>query len=484
MPKLVAIGDSLTQGFQHLAISRPEWSYPAMIARALGVPAAQFRLPEFGPPELGGLPLNVEVLARRLERHFGRAIDPLEVGLAIGYAFWFGSRVEGWWEIGPGKDRAKTGPLHHNLAVWGFEVSDATMLSAGSCASLLPPPRVDLFDLPIPSEPMYRTVVRTLNPRRVGALDALTQVGCARALAQAEGRIENLILFLGANNILPTVVQLSMTESTEADLTRFPHEREGILWRPEDFAAAYDVLAEQVRELQDDGLVERVLVGTVPDVRIAPVCRGVNVETEGDAPDAEGFYDYYTHFWVWDPLFRSDPRGHPCITRADAKRIQSTVVAYNETIEAAAAQHGWTVVDTHGMLEGLRFRSTGGRPSRPLPEGLLAALRANPRTRYLTARSGMPALDARFLRVKNGLIVKGGLFGLDGIHPTTVGYGLVAEEFLRAIDPSAKLDWDAIVAADTILMDPPAVLGDLERWASFVSASKVIVGAVKAMVEG
>jgi hypothetical protein len=484
MPKLVAIGDSLTQGFQHLAISRPEWSYPAMIARALGIAPAQFRLPEFGPPELGGLPLNIERLARALERHFGRVIDPLEAVSAVGYTFWFASRVEGWWEIGPGKERAKTGPLHHNLAVWGFEVSDATMLSAGSCASLLPPPRVDLFDMPIPSEPMYRTVVRTLNPRRVGALDALTQVGCARALAQQEGKIENLILFLGANNVLPTVVQLSMAESTEADLTRFPHERHGILWRPDHFRAAYDKLASEVRALQDDGLVERVLVGTVPEVTIAPVCRGVNVETPGDAADAEGLYDYYTHFWVWDPLFRADPTKHGNITRAGARLIRQYVREYNACIEGNANAHGWTVVDTHGMLEGLRFRSTGGRPSRPLPDGLLAALRANPKTRYLTARNGLPALDARFVRVKDGQIVKGGLFGLDGIHPTTVGYGLVAEEFLRAIDPTARLDWDAIVAADTILMDPPAVLNDLERWVSFIAASKVIVGAIGAMVGG
>lgn len=37
MAKLVAIGDSLTQGFQSLAITHCDQSYPAMIADCLGL---------------------------------------------------------------------------------------------------------------------------------------------------------------------------------------------------------------------------------------------------------------------------------------------------------------------------------------------------------------------------------------------------------------------------------------------------------------
>jgi hypothetical protein len=37
MAKLVAIGDSLTQGFQSLAISRTDLSFPAMIAERMGL---------------------------------------------------------------------------------------------------------------------------------------------------------------------------------------------------------------------------------------------------------------------------------------------------------------------------------------------------------------------------------------------------------------------------------------------------------------
>lgn len=59
--RLVAIGDSLTHGFQSGAIHNTEISYPAIIARELGWFGA-FRYPTyFG---FGGLPLNIEWPAR------------------------------------------------------------------------------------------------------------------------------------------------------------------------------------------------------------------------------------------------------------------------------------------------------------------------------------------------------------------------------------------------------------------------------------
>ena len=48
MPKLVAIGDSLTQGVQSGAIFETELSYPALIAEAMGLDVPiDFRVPTF-----------------------------------------------------------------------------------------------------------------------------------------------------------------------------------------------------------------------------------------------------------------------------------------------------------------------------------------------------------------------------------------------------------------------------------------------------
>jgi hypothetical protein len=77
--RLVAIGDSLTQGFLNGAVNRTEWSFPAQAARAMGV--QDFRVPEFGGP--GGIPLNLEWLIRKLGRRFGERVSLLELPAAI-----------------------------------------------------------------------------------------------------------------------------------------------------------------------------------------------------------------------------------------------------------------------------------------------------------------------------------------------------------------------------------------------------------------
>jgi hypothetical protein len=489
---LVAIGDSLTQGFQHLAISRPEWSYPAMIARALGLGQGEFRLPEFGPARLGGIPLNLEALARGLESWFGGEVTPDEIVAAICYGYWHAARIERWWEVGPGREPASTGPLHHNLAVWGFEVADSYLLNSANCAENILPP-LGALDWPIASEPMYRTALRVLNPGHLAEQAALGQVECLERIARTEGPVENLILFLGANNALPAVIRLAMTDSEPGDCRRLPHQRKGVLWRAEDFAACYAELAARVRKLQDAKLVGRVFVGTVPDVRIPPVCRGVNREDSpnGDQPDAAGFYDYYSHFWIWDDDFRDNPDEYDYLTRLDALVLRSTVNAYNTTIRGHARENGWEVVDIHELLQQLRYRSTRGRPTYVFPQGLLNALAANPSTSYLTdpvecakvGRDPTRPIDARFLLVRDGRIAKGGLFGLDGIHPTTVAYGIVAHEFLRVMSVdrenlAARLNWDAIVANDTLITDPPAVIGDLHDWLGWVEHTGLVLKAI------
>ena len=63
--RLVAIGDSLTHGFQSGAIYNTDLSYPAIIAHEMGW-YDKFRHPSyFGQ---GRLPLNLEFLIRELEQ--------------------------------------------------------------------------------------------------------------------------------------------------------------------------------------------------------------------------------------------------------------------------------------------------------------------------------------------------------------------------------------------------------------------------------
>jgi hypothetical protein len=67
----------------------------------------------------------------------------------------------------------------------------------------------------------------------------------------------------------------------------------------------------------------------------------------------------------------------------------------------------------------------------------------------------------------------GGLFSLDGVHPTTIGYGLLAQEVIRVLEGAGvvfrlpdgtprsspvDVDFDRLVRADTLISDPPAAI--------------------------
>jgi hypothetical protein len=69
---LVTVADSLTQGFKSLAITDTHLSWPAIVAWELGLSAQQFTFPRYpGPAGCPGLPLNLEAVARGVDRATG-----------------------------------------------------------------------------------------------------------------------------------------------------------------------------------------------------------------------------------------------------------------------------------------------------------------------------------------------------------------------------------------------------------------------------
>ena len=69
--RLVTIGDSITQGFMSLAVFRTDLSWPAIVARELGIEAT-FSYPVYeGLDGPGGLPLDLERLARAIQTWAG-----------------------------------------------------------------------------------------------------------------------------------------------------------------------------------------------------------------------------------------------------------------------------------------------------------------------------------------------------------------------------------------------------------------------------
>ena len=270
MHRLVCLGDSLTQGFKSGAISEPWLSFPAIIAREMGLSEAEFRHPDFSGE--GGLPVNIEYLLRRLDRQFGRQLNLWEIPLAGIYLQRWMDRVEDYWERGAGSQPLLHPGPHQNLAVWGFEVQDAYQLSAGLCEEIIGTAS-DGWLNQVPEQAMYRTARRVLNPthsRHPADLEA-TQLRRAAELARGDG-IENLIVFLGSNNVLSSVTGLRLEESTDADLDRIdPRTRTATVYRPEHFDELLKRLMGKLEALTNDGgRVDRIFWGTVPPVTIPP----------------------------------------------------------------------------------------------------------------------------------------------------------------------------------------------------------------------
>lgn len=432
MARLVAIGDSLTQGFQSLAITHTELAFPALIAECMGMPASAFRAPNF--QGAGGLPCSLEWLARRLEQHYGADLDAFE---------WAGSlltipglldEVEDYWERGLGS-QALAPVDYHNLGVWGFEVADAYGINSKICLEHIRGPRDNLASLP--SEPRLRTAYRVLNPSQDPALDLETQLTIAERIQRNEGGIDHLVVTLGANNCLATVVDLEIRETGSAppgpnsDFT---------LWSPAAFATEY---AELARRLKGIG-ARHTYVATVPHVTIPPITRGVMAD-QGPLPAGARYFDYYTRFFIRDEDF--NPARDPRLTGVQARHIDDYIDQYNLTIRRHSSEYGFHVVDLCDLLDRLAVRRNHGVVRYPLPPAL--------------AELSVLA----FQIYPSGRVRSGGLISLDGVHPTTCGYSLVAQHFIDQMkqhEPGVRdIDFDAVRRRDALVSSPPRTLDDM-----------------------
>jgi hypothetical protein len=458
--RLIAIGDSLTQGFFNGAIDRSEWSYPALVAAARGV--EDFASPRFGGP--GGIPLNLEWLIRRLVDRFGERVSLLELPAAIVTVHRSLDEIEDYWERGPGSLAHPDTTYHHNLAVWGYEIGDALDLTSNLCDAEIPPPK-DNWLAQVPEQAVYRTARRVLNPSASPEWGALSALDVARRLAQ-DGGVENLIVVLGANHALGAMTRLELRFSTEDELDQPRHARHANLYRPEHFRILYERLLAAVDRVG----AERVFLGTVPHVTIPPVARGVGVQSDG-------YYEYYTRPWIWDTDF--NPERHTALTGEEARLVDQHIDDYNDIIRAAAeGAPNRYLIDVGSLLDGLAFRRRRGAVGYRFPTGLIEALRRHPVLNYLVDTDGHVQLDTRFMRTRTlegtTRLIQGGLFSLDGMHPTITGTAIVAHgvlQILRQAGVSTErddIDWDRALEADTLLNDPPPLLSDLHSLLTFL----------------
>lgn len=511
--KLFTIGDSISQGVMSGAAARTDLSYSSVVARILyGSNDAQ-AYPELHWPQ-GGIPFNMELLLRRLQQEWGSEISGTrEWTQTLGFILAYIDEVEECYERGAGSLLASIPqqPLH-NVSVRGFDVAHSWLVHPGLAAAAIEESKTGgdgIFSLPAQARlrVAHRVLSSGLNPG-----SNFTQLDWLQYHHRREG-VENLFLWLGANNALGTVLDLKIRQ-TSADGNLFPagpeqfdytaRERGGWnLWHPLDFGAEYRYLLKRVQAIMQDnpnGTDWHVFVATIPLVTICPLIKAVGnpeqrekilvtewpVDRENPAPASRGelrdgverYCSYGPHYPYF--LFAENfDTSLPHLDIGQVLHIDNTIRAYNRTIQelvadanqACGCRRFW-LVDIASCLSGLALKRNNYHPTYTLPEFFLRP-ENNVDTRYFDVS-------------KNGERRAGGIFSLDGVHPTAIGQAILAREFLRVMrkagsfsgDPDTAINWSRVAASDSLFSQPPALTGELydltpfKKW--FVRLSTAI----------
>jgi hypothetical protein len=468
MPRLVALGDSMTQGVSSGAVWKSSWSYPAIVARAMGLRVGagegfDFCVPHFG---LGGMPLNLERLLHDLDFALGGpGLDLVDWLLAARPAVeeWLEERDE-YYEHGFGaRARSYPGP-YHLLACFGFTVSDLFTVDGQFCDRIVRERRWDerseLLER-FPSSATHRAARRVLNPASRYELNRLTLVDWLGRIEERQGPVENLILAVGLNNAAGCITRLEVVE-TGPEPPAPEIVEEFSLWHPRAFEVSYRRLAERMAEKTR----ARVFAATLPYVTDAPLIRGAGPRDRGPRGD---HHEYYVHFYLREE--NPSKERFDFLTAEEVLRIEEHQDAYNEVIRATAREYGWRVVDLAGLVNGLSGRGEY------TPDAYLRRFLGDENHPLLGLKP--PPRMELFRSDAEGRRTGGGLVSLDCFHGTTTGFALIAELFVRemlaagvefrdaggkAVPPGGiRLPWERIRAVDHLLENPPRLWADLLR---------------------
>jgi hypothetical protein len=239
--RLVALGDSLTQGFQSFAVYNTDRSYPKLIAECLGLSDQEFRVPSFRPAsgvDYMGPALNLEYMARAagegdcteksLLEQMEMGMKALKTAVEIRIHWDSRARID---ELGIER-LPDDGEIVHNLSVAGFDVRDLMARTADTDIASLHQ-WAEFTDLGlVPTNARGLISLPVLKTARRGG-KSLTPVEAAQALG-AEGGIETLIVFIGANNALGSILSMVPVESGPGYDDPAIKSRYN-LWRPEHF---------------------------------------------------------------------------------------------------------------------------------------------------------------------------------------------------------------------------------------------------------
>jgi len=497
--KLFTIGDSISQGFMSGAGARTDLSYSTIIAELLG--EKNYRYPLW---DKGGLPLNIEVVFRKLQKRLGSDISgifewPIAINLINNYL----DEIEDYYERGEGSlEKSLSKEPFHNVSIRGFDVSNAWQVTPKISHEYVEKSNKkgdNLFGMV--DESLLRTSYRVLASGSKNAKDNFTQLDWLDYHHQQQG-VENTFLWLGANNALGTVIDLEIRQ-TSNDGTKFKSGPEKVsfeerrnanwnLWHPEDFRVEYQHMLDKVvaiLENNPNNTDYKVFIGTIPLVTICPLIKAVGeasdrenikvtsykVDLNNPAPmditellagkdEDVSYAKYYPYFVLADNFDINTPH----LNRNEVVHIDDCIRMYNRIIQELVAEANkkigarrFYLVDLSTALSAMALKRNNYRPTYEFPDYF----------RYIH-----PMIDTRYYgTTRNGEVKAGGIFSLDGVHPTAVGQGLIAYEFLKVMAHAGScsgsvannIDWKKVFEKDDLYSQPISLLGELYDNAEF-----------------
>jgi hypothetical protein len=143
----------------------------------------------------------------------------------------------------------------------------------------------------------------------------------------------------------------------------------------------------------------------------------------------------------------------------EAIQIDDYIRKYNSTIRELAEsknvehqQKRYHIVDIFQMFQDIALKRNAGEVKYDFPEYFDFVY---------------PKVDTRYYHADAaGRLRQGGLSTLDGVHPSAIGHGLLAYEFLKVmreagVVDSIQLDWDAIFESDKLYSEPVIIMQEL-----------------------
>lgn len=464
--KLFTIGDSISQGFMSGAAARTDLSYSTLIARQLAI--KNYRYPIW---EEGGMPLNLEKLFRELQNNYGTSISTLEWVAAISHTIpAYLDTVERYYEKGKGasnKKYAEGDEYFHNVSVRGFNVSDSWLVTPNYCRSEMAKKKTKNGVYATVDNSFLRTALRVLNPQLLPEHDDKSQLGWLKYHSDKEG-VENVIVWLGANNALGTILDLNIQSTnglgnvTVIPSDSYKNDKEKVynLWHPKDFEADYTELLDRIDDILGDRDT-RVFLGTVPLVTIAPLAKGMGetynvpvINQETGKTEEVTYFKYYTYF-PFDEEFAFKSGINLSFTQA--LYIDNCIREYNRIIKKLVGKrkkNRYFIVDYSTILDQMAFKRNGGVPTYNFPDFF---------------KFQYPLPNTKFYHADvDGNLKQGGIFSLDGVHPSAIAHGLIAYETMKVMkdvgvenaDPEA-MPWENILATDDLYQNPISIMHEV-----------------------